>query len=129
MKQYAPLCIASSVAVRRTRCRAGFESSAQTSYPDRVVRIILPTPPGGGGDTLGRLLSQRLSERWGRQVVMRRKETTPRWRDKFYRPRNTGARFSMNAFTPSLWSSVSRQMLCVNVSNSSAARKSACSAC
>ena len=43
---------------------------AQTGFPNRTVRIVLPTPPGGGGDTLGRLLAQAFSERWGRQVVI-----------------------------------------------------------
>jgi tripartite-type tricarboxylate transporter receptor subunit TctC len=39
-------------------------------YPNRVVRIIVPTVAGGGGDTIARLLAQGFSERWGRQVVV-----------------------------------------------------------
>ena len=43
---------------------------AQGNYPNRVVRIIVPTAPGGGGDTVARLLAQGLSERWGRPVLI-----------------------------------------------------------
>jgi tripartite-type tricarboxylate transporter receptor subunit TctC len=40
------------------------------SYPARPVRIIVPFPPGGGADTLGRIVGQKLSELWGQQVVI-----------------------------------------------------------
>lgn len=44
--------------------------SAQTPYPSKPVRFILPFPPGGGTDTLGRLIGQKLGELLGQQVVM-----------------------------------------------------------
>src|SRR5262249_22942522 len=34
-------------------------------WPQRTVRFIIPLPPGSGTDLSGRLLSQRLTERWG----------------------------------------------------------------
>jgi tripartite-type tricarboxylate transporter receptor subunit TctC len=40
------------------------------SYPARPVRMIVPYPPGGGTDTISRLVAQKLSERWGQQVVV-----------------------------------------------------------
>ena len=43
---------------------------AQGGYPNRVVRIIVPTVAGGGGDMVARQLAQGFSERWGRQVVI-----------------------------------------------------------
>lgn len=46
------------------------QALAQASYPSRVVRIIVPTVPGGGGDTIARMLAQGFSERWGHQVVV-----------------------------------------------------------
>ena len=40
------------------------------AYPNRFVRLIVPFPPGGAGDALGRPVAQRLSEVWGQQVVV-----------------------------------------------------------
>jgi tripartite-type tricarboxylate transporter receptor subunit TctC len=45
---------------------------AQT-YPSRYVRLVVPFPPGGGGDALARPLANRLSEVWGQQVVIENK--------------------------------------------------------
>ena len=36
-------------------------AQAQT-YPDKPIRMIIPFPPGGGTDILGRLVSQKLTE-------------------------------------------------------------------
>jgi tripartite-type tricarboxylate transporter receptor subunit TctC len=41
---------------------------AQT-YPTKTIRLILPFPPGGPTDMLGRALAQRLGDQLGRQVV------------------------------------------------------------
>jgi tripartite-type tricarboxylate transporter receptor subunit TctC len=37
------------------------------------VRIVVPFPPGGGADTLARILSPKLSEAWGQQIVIENK--------------------------------------------------------
>ena len=42
---------------------------AQTSYPSKPVRFVLPYPPGGGSDTIGRPLAQRLAENLKQQVI------------------------------------------------------------
>ncbi|MGH8633048.1 MAG: tripartite tricarboxylate transporter substrate binding protein [Burkholderiales bacterium] len=39
-------------------------------YPAKSVRFVLGFPPGGGSDTIARLLSTRLSENLGRPVVV-----------------------------------------------------------
>jgi tripartite-type tricarboxylate transporter receptor subunit TctC len=39
-------------------------------YPTRPLRIIVPQPPGGGFDLVGRLVGQRLSELLGQRVVV-----------------------------------------------------------
>ena len=46
-----------------------FNASAQ-SYPNHVVRIILPYPPGGSMDALGRMVFDRLSQSLGQQFVI-----------------------------------------------------------
>lgn len=41
-----------------------------TKYPTRPVRMIVPAPPGGTTDLLGRLAAERLAEALGQQVVV-----------------------------------------------------------
>jgi tripartite-type tricarboxylate transporter receptor subunit TctC len=42
----------------------------QADYPNRAIRIIVPSSPGGGTDILSRLLTPRLTERLGQTVVV-----------------------------------------------------------
>jgi tripartite-type tricarboxylate transporter receptor subunit TctC len=44
-------------------------ASAADTYPQRPIRLIIPYPPGGAGDIIGRMLSAKLGEALGRQVV------------------------------------------------------------
>jgi len=39
-------------------------------YPSRPVKLIVPFPPGGSIDMVGRLIGQKLSETWGQPVVV-----------------------------------------------------------
>ena len=43
---------------------------AQQDYPNRPVRMIIPFPPGGSNDIVGRTIATQLSERLGKQVVV-----------------------------------------------------------
>lgn len=43
---------------------------AQGAFPDRPVRVIIGYPPGGGVDTVGRPVMQRLQERLGVPAVV-----------------------------------------------------------
>jgi tripartite-type tricarboxylate transporter receptor subunit TctC len=43
---------------------------AQNTYPNKVVRVIVPYAAGASGDLLGRLIGSKLSEAWGRQVYV-----------------------------------------------------------
>jgi tripartite-type tricarboxylate transporter receptor subunit TctC len=43
---------------------------AQEAFPSRAVRIVIPYPAGGGTDTIGRLLADQLSRKWGQPVVV-----------------------------------------------------------
>lgn len=40
------------------------------TYPDKPIRLVVPYPVGGGGDTLARPLALYLSQRLGQQVVV-----------------------------------------------------------
>jgi tripartite-type tricarboxylate transporter receptor subunit TctC len=39
------------------------------AYPSRIVRIVIPFPPGGTSDILARTLAQKLTDEWGQQVI------------------------------------------------------------
>ncbi len=49
---------------------AGFSAHAQEAYPSKPVRVLIPSPAGGGTDTLGRLLQPGLAELLGQPVVV-----------------------------------------------------------
>src|SRR2546422_4573760 len=44
-------------------------SAAAQPYQSKPVRMIIPFPPGGSNDVVGRMIAFQLSERLGRQVV------------------------------------------------------------
>jgi tripartite-type tricarboxylate transporter receptor subunit TctC len=44
--------------------------TAAQSYPAKPIRMISPYAPGGGSDTLARILGQKLYEAWGQPVVV-----------------------------------------------------------
>ena len=46
-----------------------FQAAAQP-YPAKPVRVVVPYPPGGGNDTLGRLFAAKLGERMGQPFVV-----------------------------------------------------------
>ena len=43
---------------------------AAQDYPNKPVRLIIPFPPGGSNDVVGRLIATHLSDRLGKQVVV-----------------------------------------------------------
>ena len=44
-------------------------SATAQSYPARPIRLIVPFPPGGGTDTMARVIGPKLGEALGQQVV------------------------------------------------------------
>ncbi len=48
-------------------------AQAPTAYPAKPVRIVVPSPPGGGTDTIGRITAEALSKSMGRQFVVENK--------------------------------------------------------
>ena len=45
-------------------------AEAQTAYPTKPVRVVVPFPAGGTTDILARAASQKLSETWGQQALV-----------------------------------------------------------
>jgi tripartite-type tricarboxylate transporter receptor subunit TctC len=66
MKKVTPLlCASVALAV------ASFSGvAAAQTYPTKPVRLIVPFPPGGSNDIVGRLMAQELTEKLGKQVVV-----------------------------------------------------------
>lgn len=44
--------------------------AAQTTYPEKPIRMVVGFPPGGQPDTVARLLGQKFAEAWGKPVVI-----------------------------------------------------------
>ncbi|HEY0885652.1 MAG TPA: tripartite tricarboxylate transporter substrate-binding protein, partial [Ramlibacter sp.] len=43
---------------------------AWAAYPDKPIRMVVPYPPGGATDVIGRIVAQRLSTALGQQVIV-----------------------------------------------------------
>ncbi|QEZ48894.1 tripartite tricarboxylate transporter substrate binding protein [Cupriavidus oxalaticus] len=48
---------------------AGTPVAAET-YPAKPIRLVVPYPPGGFNDTLGRVVASKLSAAWGQPVIV-----------------------------------------------------------
>lgn len=44
--------------------------SAQAQYPAKAIRMVIPYPPGGGTDTLGRPIARLLGEKLGQNILI-----------------------------------------------------------
>ncbi len=51
-------------------CLGLSSASAQSSFPSRALKVVVPQPPGGGFDFVGRLLADRLGKVIGQAVVV-----------------------------------------------------------
>jgi len=52
--------------------RTAAAASAE-GWPNRIIKLVVPFTPGGGIDSIGRIIGARLSEIWGQQVVIENK--------------------------------------------------------
>jgi tripartite-type tricarboxylate transporter receptor subunit TctC len=43
---------------------------AQADYPEKPLRLVVPFPPGGSTEPLARILSQKLGEAFGQQLIV-----------------------------------------------------------
>jgi tripartite-type tricarboxylate transporter receptor subunit TctC len=58
------------LAVATAGLMSGRTAIADEPYPSRAIRMIVPFPPGGPTDVMGRLISQALSDQLGQQVYV-----------------------------------------------------------
>jgi len=54
-------------------CLLAAQALAQADYPTRPVRIIVPSPPAGGTDIVGRVLADHFSKAFGQQFFVENK--------------------------------------------------------
>lgn len=60
------ISIAAAMFIAATACAA--EDAAK--YPSKSIRFIVPFPPGGGNDTIARLVGQQMATAMGQQVMI-----------------------------------------------------------
>lgn len=48
-------------------------AQSANSYPDKPITVVVPYPPGGFNDTLGRIVGKKLSDAWGVTVIVENK--------------------------------------------------------
>jgi tripartite-type tricarboxylate transporter receptor subunit TctC len=46
---------------------------AQSDFPNRPIRIVVPLAPGGTSDLLPRMVGEKLAQRWGQPVIIENK--------------------------------------------------------
>jgi putative tricarboxylic transport membrane protein len=67
MRRRSPLSALCSVAIL---CASAGSAANAEEYPSRHVSIITQAAAGSGPDVIGRIIADRLSQSWGRQVVI-----------------------------------------------------------
>ena len=46
------------------------QAAAQSGYPNKPIRLLVPFPPGGGGDAIARIMTQQLTQSLGQPFVL-----------------------------------------------------------
>jgi tripartite-type tricarboxylate transporter receptor subunit TctC len=62
---FAALLFATAIAFAQAQ-----PAGSAGDYPNQIVRIVVPFSAGSATDILARIVAERLSERWGRQVIV-----------------------------------------------------------
>ena len=52
---------------------AGAGAAQAADYPQRPIQLVVPYPPGGAGDVLGRIIAKRLGEELKQSIIVENK--------------------------------------------------------
>ena len=64
------IALCAAVLIAGAMPAAAQQAGSTGNYPNRALRMVMPFPPGGPTDILGRLLAQRLGEALGQNVLV-----------------------------------------------------------
>lgn len=70
MSRVRPSCITNAIALLGFCIAAGVAQAADSAYPTRPVRLVVPFSPGGGVDATARIIAPMLSESMGQNWVV-----------------------------------------------------------
>ena len=70
MKEHARFPFASRVAIALLLVAAAYDAAAQSTYPVKPVRIIVPVTTGGPSDLVARILADKLSAALGKPFIV-----------------------------------------------------------
>ncbi len=70
MRKHPRLLLALATCVTATCLSVVAPLASAQSYPTRPIRLVVPFPPGGPNDIVGRTIGQKLQERWGQAVII-----------------------------------------------------------
>jgi tripartite-type tricarboxylate transporter receptor subunit TctC len=62
--------LAAGIAIVLAHPVAGLAAGPEDNWPNRAIKLMVPFPPGGGSDTVARIIGTALSERLGQPVVV-----------------------------------------------------------
>ena len=62
------------------------QTASDSSYPNRMVRFIVPLGAGSVTDILARVIADKLTEIWKQQVIVENKPRNPRYRKRRQQP-------------------------------------------
>ena len=65
-----PVRIMKAVAALLLGCALSAHAAAAEKFPTKPIRIVVPYPPGGGTDMLARAVAEKLTQRFGTQVIV-----------------------------------------------------------
>jgi tripartite-type tricarboxylate transporter receptor subunit TctC len=66
----ATVMLSTTVIAQSTSGTATAPADPAPNYPNRAIRVVVPYPAGGTSDILMRLITQKLTEKWGQQFVI-----------------------------------------------------------
>ena len=70
MNRIRPSCATNAIVLLGLCIAAGIAQAADSTYPTRPVRLIVPFSPGGGVDATARIIGPKLSESMGQNWVV-----------------------------------------------------------